>query len=219
MSALKRFFDPGRDGAARDFGLLLLRLGLAFGLVYGHGYGKLMRLISGEGGFPDPLGVGVQLSLALAVLAEFVCPIAIAFGFMTRLATVPVIILFVVAFFISRGFIETGLGERIAYHFLARLGGSPVGLAYGLIAADLVMAPAIPSNTARGGGVVYPVLRSIATTVMLEGLKNSSWGRYSFACSMNERQMGSAAWAPVSLEPRLLGSSKPTQTPTARFGA
>lgn len=70
--------------------------------------------------------------------------------------------LIVSAFFISRGFIKTGLGERIAYYFMSILGKRSIGLAYGLIGTDLVLAPAIPSNTARGGGVVYPVLRSLA---------------------------------------------------------
>ncbi len=103
MSALRRFFDPGRDGAGRDLGLLLLRVGLAFGLVYGHGWGKLTGLIGGGGGFPDPLGIGSGPSHLLAVLAEFVTPLAIAVGFMTRLATVPTIILFLVAFFVVHG--------------------------------------------------------------------------------------------------------------------
>lgn len=70
--------------------------------------------------------------------------------------------LIVIAFFISRGFIKTGLGERIAYYFMSILGKRSLGLAYGLIGTDLVLAPAIPSNTARGGGVVYPVLRAVA---------------------------------------------------------
>lgn len=70
--------------------------------------------------------------------------------------------LIVIAFFISRGFIKTGLGERIAYYFMSILGKRTLGLAYGLIGTDLVLAPAIPSNTARGGGIVYPVLRSVA---------------------------------------------------------
>lgn len=103
MRALKRFFDPGRDGMGRDVGLLVLRVGLAYGLAYGHGYGKLLRLLGGEGGFPDPIGLGSGLSHALAVLAEFVCPLLVAVGFMTRLATVPTIILFVVAFFVVHG--------------------------------------------------------------------------------------------------------------------
>ncbi len=69
--------------------------------------------------------------------------------------------LIVTAFFISRGFIKTGLGERIAYYFMSILGKRTLGLAYGLIGTDLVLAPAIPSNTARGGGIVYPVLLSL----------------------------------------------------------
>jgi DASS family divalent anion:Na+ symporter len=70
--------------------------------------------------------------------------------------------LIVLAFFISRGFVKTGLGARVAYHFMARLGRRTLGLAYGLVATDLVLAPAIPSNTARAGGVVFPILRSVA---------------------------------------------------------
>jgi len=73
-----------------------------------------------------------------------------------------VIWLIVAAFFISRGFIKTGLGERIAYLFMSRLGKKTLGLSYGLIATDLVLSPAIPSNTARGGGTIFPVVRSVA---------------------------------------------------------
>ncbi|MBX3014449.1 MAG: anion permease [Caldilineaceae bacterium] len=73
-----------------------------------------------------------------------------------------VIWLIVVAFFIARGFIKTGLGARIAYLFVSLLGKKTLGLGYGLIATDLVLAPAIPSNTARAGGVVYPILRSLS---------------------------------------------------------
>lgn len=70
--------------------------------------------------------------------------------------------LIVLAFFVARGFIKTGLGARIAYLFVALLGKKTLGLSYGLVASDLVLAPAIPSNTARAGGVVYPILRSLA---------------------------------------------------------
>ena len=64
-----------------------------------------------------------------------------------------VIWLIVLAFMISRGFIKTGLGARIAYNFMALLGKRTLGLSYGLAATDLVLAPAIPSNTARAGGI------------------------------------------------------------------
>lgn len=67
-----------------------------------------------------------------------------------------------VAFFISRAIIKTGLGARIAYHFMKLLGRNTLGLSYGLGLADLVLAPAMPSNTARAGGVLMPLLRSVA---------------------------------------------------------
>jgi len=73
-----------------------------------------------------------------------------------------VIWLIVLAFFISRGFIKTGLGARLAYTFMALLGRRTLGLSYGLAATDRVLARAFPSNTARGGGIVMPIMASLA---------------------------------------------------------
>lgn len=70
--------------------------------------------------------------------------------------------LIVAAFFIAEGFLITGLGRRIALIFIARVGGSSLGLAYGLALTDLVLAPATPSNTARAGGVIYPIVASVS---------------------------------------------------------
>ena len=67
-----------------------------------------------------------------------------------------------VAFFVSRAIIKTGLGARVAYQFMKLLGRSTLGLSYGLGLADLVLAPAMPSNTARAGGVLMPLLRSVS---------------------------------------------------------
>lgn len=66
------------------------------------------------------------------------------------------------AFFIARGFIKTGLGRRIAFNFVRLFGKKTLGLAYSLIGVDLIMAPATPSNTARAGGVLYPIIKSLA---------------------------------------------------------
>ena len=70
--------------------------------------------------------------------------------------------LIAMAFFISRGFIKTGLGRRIALHFVSLFGKKTLNLAYSIIGVDLVLAPATPSNTARAGGVVYPIIESLA---------------------------------------------------------
>jgi DASS family divalent anion:Na+ symporter len=75
------------------------------------------------------------------------------------------------SFFIARGFIKTGLGTRLAYYFVRIFGKSTLGLSYGLGLADLVLAPAIPSNTARAGGVVFPIMKSIAVSFGSESEK------------------------------------------------
>ena len=66
-----------------------------------HGWPKLMRLLSQEEiSFPDPLGLGVMVSLALAVFAEVICSLFVIAGIATRLAVIPQIITMVVAIFI-----------------------------------------------------------------------------------------------------------------------
>ena len=65
------------------------------------------------------------------------------------------------AYVLSLGFVQSGLGRRIAYKMLSLFGGSSLGVAYALGIADLVMAPAMPSVTARSGGIILPVAKSI----------------------------------------------------------
>jgi len=77
------------------------------------------------------------------------------------------------AFFISRAVIKTGLGARIAYHFMKLLGKKTLGLSYGLGFADLVLAPAMPSNTAREGGIIMPLIRSVAEVYDSDPTKNT----------------------------------------------
>lgn len=72
--------------------------------------------------------------------------------------------LIAMAFMLSRGFIKTGLGRRIALVFVRNFGHRSLGLAYSIMGIDLVTSPAIPSNTARAGGVVFPIVKSLAET-------------------------------------------------------
>lgn len=74
----------------------------------------------------------------------------------------PLIWLIVVAILISRGLKKTGLGSRIGLVFIAMLGKRTIGIGYGLTVCELVLAPFTPSNTARGGGIVHPIMKSIA---------------------------------------------------------
>jgi len=106
---------------------------------------------------PLPMGAVAVLGIAVTALSGTLTIDESLSGFGNR-----IIWLIVIVFFISRGFIKTGLGARIAYLFMAVLGKRSLGLAYGMVATDLVLSPAIPSNTARSGGVIFPLLRSIA---------------------------------------------------------
>lgn len=74
----------------------------------------------------------------------------------------PVVWLIVAAVLISNGFVKTGLGERIAYHLMRLLGQTSLGMGYGIVATDFILAPAIPSITARSGGIIFPVLLSLS---------------------------------------------------------
>lgn len=76
----------------------------------------------------------------------------------------PIIWLVVAAFLLSRSFIKTGLGMRMAYHLVALLGRKTLGLGYGIAATELILSPVIPSNTARSGGVIYPIVRALAVS-------------------------------------------------------
>lgn len=70
--------------------------------------------------------------------------------------------LIIAAYFIAKGFVKTGFGLRIAYYFVKLLGKKTLGLSYGVTLADLFIAPAVPSSSARGGGIVFPILDSLS---------------------------------------------------------
>ncbi|UOO82029.1 anion permease [Uruburuella testudinis] len=76
----------------------------------------------------------------------------------------PLIWLIGVAIMISRGLLKTGLGARFGYWFIAVWGKKTLGIGYSLAISELMLAPVTPSNTARGGGIIHPVMKAIATS-------------------------------------------------------
>ncbi|MBP1681877.1 MAG: divalent anion:Na+ symporter family protein [Proteobacteria bacterium] len=65
------------------------------------------------------------------------------------------------AFMFAMGYQKTGLGKRISLVMIKYMGKSSLGLGYAVAFADLVLAPFMPSNTARGGGTIYPIAINI----------------------------------------------------------
>jgi divalent anion:Na+ symporter, DASS family len=72
--------------------------------------------------------------------------------------------LIVSAFLFAKGFILTGLGKRIAYIITRAFGDSTLKLAYSLAISDVIIGPATPSNTARAGGVLFPIVSSLCAS-------------------------------------------------------
>jgi len=92
--------------------------------------------------------------------------------------------LIVVAFFIAKGFIKTGLGERIALLLIYYFGKRTLGLAYALAFADLFLSPVTPSSTARSGGVIYPIALALSKRFDSFGNDDSrhKMGKYLMSC-------------------------------------
>lgn len=103
-----------------------------------------------------PIFTSSLLALAAAVLTGTLTPKEAYSGF-----SEDIILLIIAAFLIARGIIKSGLGKRIALLFIQKFGKSSLGLAYSVIAADMLIAPAFPSNTARSG-VLFPIVNALA---------------------------------------------------------
>ncbi|WP_262048107.1 anion permease [Bradyrhizobium sp. Bra78] len=69
--------------------------------------------------------------------------------------------LIVGAFVFSIGYRKSQLGRRIALVLVQKLGRNTLGFGYAVAMSDFLLAPATPSNTARSGGIVYPIINNI----------------------------------------------------------
>ncbi len=65
------------------------------------------------------------------------------------------------AYMFADAYAKTGLGRRIALGLVAAMGRHPLGLGYAVALADGILAPFTPSNTARSGGTIYPIIANI----------------------------------------------------------
>ena len=87
-----------------NIALLILRLVFAGSMIYGHGLGKLNKLISGDLSFGNPIGIGEAPTLILAVFSEFFAPIFILIGFKTKFFSFfPAATMFVAVFIVHMG--------------------------------------------------------------------------------------------------------------------
>ena len=120
MNALLRILRLDFIPSSVDLGLLALRLWLGLSLLVLHGWGKLSTFQEKSGTFADPLGIGTQASLALAVFGEVVGSVLLIFGLFTRLAALSCATTMAVAFFLVHKMTLKGpTSGELAFIYLA----------------------------------------------------------------------------------------------------
>jgi divalent anion:Na+ symporter, DASS family len=122
-----------------------------------HVFAVFVATIAGIMTAPLPMSAVAIIGSTVGVLVG-----VISFADVTKSTGTDLVWLVMLAFFISRGVIKTGLGRRIALLFMRLLGKRTTGLGYGLVLTELVISPAMPSITARAGGVMLPITRAIS---------------------------------------------------------
>jgi DASS family divalent anion:Na+ symporter len=109
---------------------------------------------------PLPIGAIAFISVTFTALTGTLKPIEVLSGFAS-----PTMWLIVSAFVFSVCFKKSGLGRRIAYTLMRAIGGSALKLGYTVMLSDLIISPATVSNTARSGGIIFPIVRSLCSAM------------------------------------------------------
>ena len=95
-------FSSKIENLLSDCSQLIIRLGFS-ALLLTHGWPKLINFSQKAESFPDPIGLGSQVTLALAVLAEFVAALFIALGLFTRISALGVVVTMAIIVFVFHG--------------------------------------------------------------------------------------------------------------------
>lgn len=106
---------------------------------------------------PAPMGVSVLIAMTILAVTGTVPANRVLLGFSNQ-----TVWLIFAAYLFARAISGTGLGMRVAYLLIRRFASTPLRLGYAIVSAGMLVAPFVPSDTARGGGVVFPVTRSLA---------------------------------------------------------
>jgi len=137
-----------------------------------------------------PLLTSTTLAVAGVVLTGTLTPAKAFAGFSN-----PSVLLVVIAFLVAQAVVKSGLGRRISLFMVSLFGRSSLGIAYSIVWTDALIAPAFPSNTARGG-VLYPIVLSVAEGAgsRPDDDKGRRLGGYLMFCAMASLAVSSALW-------------------------
>ena len=137
-----------------------------------------------------PILTASIFAAAAAVLTGLLTPTKAYAGFANAS-----ILLIVAAFLVARAVGKSGLGQRLGHLVVSRFGRSTLGLSYSIFLLDGVIAPAFPSNTARGG-VLYPLVAGLADAsgASPDNPSRRRLGAYLVFSAMVSLSLSSALW-------------------------
>ncbi|MBK9674285.1 MAG: DASS family sodium-coupled anion symporter [Betaproteobacteria bacterium] len=137
-----------------------------------------------------PLLTAAMIAAGTVVLTGTITPAQAFSGFANTS-----VLLVVVAFIVAQAVVKSGLGQRISLFMVSHFGGSSLGLAYSIVLTDAAIAPAFPSNTARGG-VLFPIVLSVSKGAGSEpdDPEGRRLGGYLMFCGMASLAATSALW-------------------------
>ncbi len=137
-----------------------------------------------------PLLTAAMIAVGTVVISGTITPAQAFSGFANTS-----VLLVVIAFIVAQAVVKSGLGQRISLFMVSLFGGSSIGLAYSIVLTDAVIAPAFPSNTARGG-VLFPIVLSVAKGAGSnpDGTEGRRLGGYLMFCGMASLALSSALW-------------------------
>ena len=137
-----------------------------------------------------PLLTSTMLAVGVVVITGTITPAKAFAGFANAS-----VLLVVIAFLVAQAVVKSGLGGRISLFMVSRFGRSSLGLAYSIVLTDAVIAPAFPSNTARGG-VLFPIVLSVAqgSGSRPDDPEGRRLGAYLMFCGMASLAVSSALW-------------------------
>jgi DASS family divalent anion:Na+ symporter len=137
-----------------------------------------------------PLLTASMIAAGTVVLSGTITPAQAFSGFANTS-----VLLVVVAFIVAQAVVKSGLGRRISLFMVSHFGGSSLGLAYSIVLTDAAIAPAFPSNTARGG-VLFPIVLSVSQGAgsKPDDPEGRRLGGYLMFCAMGSLALSSALW-------------------------
>lgn len=138
----------------------------------------------------QPMAMGACILVAMTALAltDTLPPAVVLSGFAD-----PTVWLIFTAFLFSRAVTDTKLGTRVAYLFIRKFGRNALTLGYSISFSDLVLAPFVPSDTARGGGIICPITKSVAEALGSEpGTQSGKMGGFLVLVAFHTTYIASA---------------------------